>query len=65
MRAPAAEGAANQALLQLLAGQLSLPRTAVVLERGATSRLKRLRLEGIGQAALLKRWPGLDLGEQR
>jgi uncharacterized protein len=61
VRAAAVEGAANEALLRLLAGELRVPRSAVSLERGQTSRTKMLRLNGIAAAALSERWPGLDV----
>jgi uncharacterized protein len=45
VRAPAAEGAANSALIEFLAAALAVPRAAVVIESGAKSRLKRVRIE--------------------
>ncbi len=59
--APAVEGAANAALLWLLAGELGLPRSAVALVGGATARTKILQVREIGAAELLARWPGLRL----
>jgi uncharacterized protein len=64
VRAPAIEGAANEALLRLVAEELNLPRAAVTLERGATARLKRLRLDGVTEADLLARWPSLTLSSR-
>ncbi len=43
--APAIEGRANAALLAWLAQSLGLPRRAVTLLRGESSRRKRVRLE--------------------
>jgi len=60
VRAPAAGGAANEALLRLLADDMNLPRSAVVLEAGARARLKRVRLVGVDAAGLVARWPGLE-----
>ena len=44
LAAPAIEGRANEALIAWLAEQLGVPRRAVVLHHGATSRRKRLEL---------------------
>ena len=43
--APPVEGQANEALVAWLARQLGLPKRAVQLARGATSRRKQLRLD--------------------
>lgn len=56
-----ADGAANKALLHLLARTLGVPRGAVTLLSGATSRHKRLRVEGIDAAAVRVRWPGVSV----
>ena len=56
-----ADGAANKALLRLVADALGMPPSAVTLEAGATSRTKRLRVEGVDPVALRARWPGLDV----
>jgi uncharacterized protein (TIGR00251 family) len=45
--APPVEGAANEALLELLAGLLDLPRRAVTLVSGEHARAKRVRIEGL------------------
>jgi uncharacterized protein YggU (UPF0235/DUF167 family) len=57
------DGAANEALVRLLAAELDLPRTAVRLVSGATGRRKVVAAEGegIGDAARA-RWPGLAVG---
>jgi len=52
--APPVEGAANKALLALLARTLDLPKSAVSLESGDASRLKRIRLAGTGAEALAR-----------
>lgn len=57
--APAIEGAANQALLRLLAEELGVARRAVRLVAGAAGRQKLVVVEGIPAAQLLARWPGL------
>jgi len=46
VRAAPHEGAANDALIGLLAKTLRLPRSAVTLVGGATARIKRLQLSG-------------------
>ena len=51
--APPVEGAANEALVALLAKCLALPRSAVTLVAGDRARVKRLRLSGDGLAARL------------
>ena len=46
--APPVEGAANEAVLALLADTLDVPGRAVTLVSGEFGRLKRLRIEGLG-----------------
>jgi uncharacterized protein len=46
VRAVPEKGAANSALIKLLAKSLKLPKSAITLESGSTARLKTLRLEG-------------------
>jgi uncharacterized protein YggU (UPF0235/DUF167 family) len=57
--APAVDGAANDALLRLLATELGLPRGAVRLIAGAAGRSKLVAIEGIDATQLVARWPGL------
>ena len=45
VRERAAEGKANDAVTKLLAAHLNVPRSRVELVAGATSRLKRFRVE--------------------
>ncbi|NBR85588.1 MAG: YggU family protein [Verrucomicrobia bacterium] len=45
--APPVDSAANEAVVELLAETLGLPRRAVTLVRGQTSRHKVLRLDGL------------------
>jgi uncharacterized protein (TIGR00251 family) len=47
LQAPPVEGAANAALLALFAKRLRLPKRAVTLERGATSREKLIAVAGL------------------
>ena len=48
VRAAAHDGAANAALLKLIANVLEVPPRRVQLVAGATARLKRLKIEGDG-----------------
>lgn len=59
--APAAEGAANEAALRLVAAAAGVPRRAARLVVGATGRRKVIALEGANRAALNARWPGLGV----
>jgi len=57
--APPVDGAANESLLRLLAAVLDVPRGAVSIESGTTSRLKRVRIEDLPAEVLTARWAGL------
>ena len=50
--AAASDGAANAAVLTLIAKALRIPRSAVRIAAGETSRLKRLELTGVDEAAV-------------
>lgn len=52
LMAPPVEGAANAALLAILAERLGLPKRAVALVRGETSREKVVAIEGISAEEL-------------
>jgi uncharacterized protein (TIGR00251 family) len=61
LHAPAIEGRANEALVEWLADGLRLPRRAVVLQQGASSRRKRLVIAQ--PAAQVQAWlDGLGVG---
>lgn len=47
LTAPPVEGAANEALIALLAERLGLPKRAITIVRGATSRDKHIAITGI------------------
>ena len=47
IHAPPVEGRANEVLCEFLADQLELPRRAVTVVRGGTSRQKILRIDGL------------------
>ena len=49
LRAPAVQGKASTALLRFLAEKLSVPRNAIVLERGERSRDKVIRIDGLSE----------------
>ena len=57
--AAAVEGAANTALIQLLAGELRVARRDVRIVAGATSRQKLVVIDGLEPDAVIARWPGL------
>lgn len=46
VRERAVEGAANAGVIQALAAHFEVPRRDVVIVRGETSRIKRVRIEG-------------------
>ena len=50
LAAPPVDGAANAALLELLSDLLGVPRRAVSLVSGESSRRKRVRVEGVDAA---------------
>lgn len=49
------DGAANAELIETLSRALDLPRRAVTLTAGATSRSKRVRLDGLTLEEALRR----------
>jgi uncharacterized protein len=55
LTAPPVEGAANEALIALLAERLGLPRHAITLARGAASRHKLVAVEGLDADELRRR----------
>lgn len=52
LQAPPVEGAANAALVELLADILGVPRRAVRVIAGSTSRAKTVEIEGTTEAAV-------------
>ncbi len=59
--APPVEGAANHALLRLIARELEIPRRDVRLVAGAAGRTKLLAVDGVTPEQILERWPGLRI----
>jgi uncharacterized protein (TIGR00251 family) len=57
VHAPPVEGRANEALCDFLAEHLGVPRSAVDVLRGDTSRQKTVRITGLTAAELLARLP--------
>ena len=55
-----ADGAANEAVLRLVAEAAGVPRTSVRLIAGATGRRKLIAVAGADRGSLVARWP--DLG---
>ena len=57
MHAPPVEGRANEVLCAYLADTFGLPRRAVTVLRGDTSRQKLVRFDGLTLADVLARFP--------
>jgi uncharacterized protein (TIGR00251 family) len=57
--APAVDGAANTALVRLLADELGLAARDVRIVAGARSRQKLVMVDGIAAETVVARWPGL------
>ena len=55
VRAAPVDGAANTALEHLLAEALGCPRSRVSVERGASSRVKTVEIEGLTEAEVGQR----------
>ena len=55
LAAPPVDGAANTALIELLAGALGVPRRSVTIVRGERGRLKRVRVDGVSEALAVGR----------
>ena len=57
--APPVEGAANAALIRLLADELAIPPSAIELVSGDRGRRKVVSVASRWHARLVARWPGL------
>jgi uncharacterized protein YggU (UPF0235/DUF167 family) len=57
--APAVEGAANNALIRLIADELGIAARDVRIVAGAGSRQKLMVVDGVETEAIVARWPGL------
>lgn len=59
--APPIEGAANQALIRVLAEELGVARRDVRIVAGAAGRQKLVVVEGVDPEWMRRRWPDLRL----
>jgi uncharacterized protein YggU (UPF0235/DUF167 family) len=59
--APPVEGAANHALLRVLADELGVARRDVRLVAGAAGRTKLIVVDGLDPGEIGRRWPELAL----
>ncbi|HLY31545.1 MAG TPA: DUF167 domain-containing protein [Ktedonobacterales bacterium] len=64
LRQPPVEGAANRALLKLLAERLRLPLHALALRRGATGREKQIAVMGLTAEELWRRLADTPRGQK-
>jgi len=55
------DGAANAALLRLLAAALDVAPSRLRIAAGAAARRKIVEAEGLDAGAIRSRWPGLDV----
>ena len=55
VRAAPENGRANAAVVEVLAGALGLPKFAITIKSGQTSRNKRVRILGLAQVEVKKR----------
>src|SRR5262249_6883127 len=55
LTAPPVDGAANEALTRLIAGELEVPRSSVAILRGETGRKKTIRVTGARASTLRER----------
>jgi len=53
LAAPPVDGEANAALIEFLASELAVKKTAVVIARGETGRRKTVRVIGVSAAAVV------------
>lgn len=59
--APAVEGAANNALIRLIADELGIAGRDVRIVAGASSRQKLLVIDGADPDVIAAHWPGLKI----
>ena len=59
--APAVEGAANNALIRLIADTLGVARRDVRIVAGATSRQKLVVVDEVAADVVVATWPGLKV----
>jgi uncharacterized protein (TIGR00251 family) len=61
LRAPALENRANDALIELLADRLGMPKAAVRILSGDRSRIKRVEVRGVTEKQILSLLAGVNL----
>lgn len=57
--APPVDGAANAALVRLVASELKIPKGTVRIVGGESSRSKVIAIDDVSREAIVARWPGL------
>ena len=55
LAAPPVDGKANACLIEFLAGRLGVAKSCIELVSGASSRAKRVRIEGVDAEVVLRR----------
>lgn len=63
VHAPAAEGAANEECVRVLADALDVPKSRVTIARGAKSRAKQIRVSGLTAGEVVARLRRASGGE--
>lgn len=56
IRATPEKGKANKKIIEFLADQLGIAKTNLSIQSGETSRLKRIRIEGVSDEEVRKKW---------
>ena len=59
--APAVDGAANQAMIRLIATDLGVAKRDVRIVAGAASRQKLIVVDGVDTDTITEHWPGLKV----
>ena len=57
--APPVDGAANAALVRLIASELKVPKGSVRIVSGESSRSKVIAVDDVSREAIVARWPGV------
>jgi uncharacterized protein YggU (UPF0235/DUF167 family) len=55
------DGAANEALVRLLAATLGIGKGRIAIVRGTTTRSKVVEIDGLEAGAVRSRWPEVDV----
>lgn len=59
--APPVDGAANRALVRMLARELGVAESSIELESGESDRTKRVRVDGTEPESVAARWAGVTV----